>query len=522
MDTNQRGPISAFAEKGFKTTVNERLDIIQRLYLSDPIPWVVGYSGGKDSTATLQLVWQALSRLEPAQRHKTVYVISTDTLVENPIVAQWVTHSLEVMRKAADEQSLPIEPNRLMPEVKDRFWVNLIGKGYPAPRPKFRWCTSRLKINPSNNFIRNLERQNGEAILVLGMRKAESISRAATMKRYEGSTREWLNKHGQLDRSWVFTPIEDWTNDDVWQFLMQEKNPWGYNNKDLLGMYQGATADGECPLVVDSSTPSCGDSRFGCYVCTMVAQDKSMQAMIQNDTEKEWMLPLLELRNKYLDTNDRQHREFRRMDGKLTLMEIKETENGEKHQLVHGPYKQRYRELLLTQLLKAQKLVNQHAPENVRFDLFTEEDLEEIRRIWVLEKHEIEDSLPRIYQEVMEEPYPFPELDDNQVFSASDIELLRETAITQDDPDELHFHLIRELLSVELKYQHAARRAGLFDELNDVLQYGAFENEQEALDFAVRRKQALEKAAEKPNLAPGFIIPIVPMVDDSTELQHAF
>ena len=62
-------------------------------------------------------------------------------------------------------------------------------------------------------------------------------------------------------------------------------------------MYQGASPDGECPLVVDASTPSCGDSRFGCWVCTLVDKDKSMSAMIQNDEEKEWMLPLLELRN---------------------------------------------------------------------------------------------------------------------------------------------------------------------------------------------------------------------------------
>jgi DNA sulfur modification protein DndC len=461
--------------------------------------------------------------LEPHERHKTIFVISTDTLVENPIVAQWVTHSLEVMDKAAKEQHLPIEPRRLMPEVKDRFWVNLIGKGYPAPRPKFRWCTSRLKINPSNSFIMNLERQNGEAIVVLGTRKAESAARAASMLRHKGSTRESLNKHSQLNRCWVFTPIEDWTNDDVWQYLMMEKNPWGYNNKELLGMYQGATEDGECPLVVDSSTPSCGDSRFGCYVCTMVAQDKSMKAMIQNDSEKEWMLPLLELRDKYLDTtNDRQHRDFRRMDGKLTLMEIRTSETGETHQLVHGPYKQSYRELLLSQLLKAQKQVNLHAPDNVRFELFNMEDLEAIRRIWIMEKLEIEDSLPRIYQEVMGEPYPFSRLDDNQVFSPDDLQMLRDLTNNEDDPDGLHFRLVRELLAVEMRYQHVARRAGLFDELNGVLEYGAFQNEEEAFRFAMRRKSALDKAAEKPTLGVGYMIPIVQVTEESPETQHAF
>ncbi|UVW30704.1 DNA phosphorothioation system sulfurtransferase DndC [Massilia sp. H6] len=526
MDTKKPASASAFAEKGFKLTVAERTEVVKALYLSDTIPWVIGYSGGKDSTATLQLIWKALRQLAPEQLHKDVHVISTDTLVENPIVAQWVAHSLEVMGKAAEEQALPIKPHRLTPEVKDRFWVNLIGKGYPAPRPKFRWCTSRLKISPSNNFIKKLEQQNGEAIVVLGTRKAESTSRAASMKRHEGSTREWLNRNGQLDRSWVFTPIEDWTNDDVWIYLMQEKNPWGFDNNELLGMYQGATADGECPLVVDSTTPSCGDSRFGCYVCTMVSQDKSMDAMIQNDSEKEWMAPLLKLRNqKLLTTDDRHLREFRRMDGRLTLMEVSKEgpdvsrgSDGKLYQLVHGPYKQTYREELLRELLKAQKEVHERAPENVKFDLFTIEDLEEIRRIWLFEKHEIEDSVPRIYEEAMGQPYPEPKLDESQVFNAGDIELLRQIAAEEGDPDQLHFHLVRQLLAVEGKYQHAARRAGLFDELNEVLEYHAFTGEGEALEFAIHRSLSVQKAKgiEVEFLRPVF--QIVPVLQGDTEL----
>ncbi|WP_413674404.1 DNA phosphorothioation system sulfurtransferase DndC [Massilia cellulosiltytica] len=529
MESNKPASVSAFAELGFRATVSERMEVVKKLYLDDPIPWVIGYSGGKDSTATLQLVWNALRQLAPEQLHKDVHVISTDTLVENPIVAQWVAHSLDVMRAAAVQQGLPIRPHRLTPEVKDRFWVNLVGKGYPAPRPKFRWCTSRLKISPSNNFIQQLEQQNGEAIVVLGTRKAESASRAASMRRHEGSTRQWLNRNGQLDRSWVFTPIEDWVNDDVWIYLMQEKNPWGFDNHELLGMYQGATADGECPLVVDSTTPSCGDSRFGCYVCTMVSQDKSMEAMIQNDGEKAWMSPLLELRNKkLLTTKDRHLREFRRIDGRLTLMEVgkegpdvQRGADGKLYQLVHGPYKQTYREELLRGLLEAQKQVDEKAPDDIRFDLFTIEDLQEIRRIWLFEKHEIEDSVPRIYEEVMGKAYPAPPLDESQVFNAGDIDVLREITASKDDPDQLHFHLVRQLLAVEGKYQHAARRAGLFDELNEVLESQAFNDELEALDFAIDKTLSVEKAKEK--TVHGFVkrvIPITPVDEADVELTE--
>ena len=235
-----------------------------------------------------------------------------------------------------------------MPEVNDSFWVNLIGRGYPAPRPKFRWCTQRLKIKPSNKYVLDVVNKNGEAIMALGTRKAESAERKKVIEKYEKSTREHLSRNHdpKFDRVWIFAPIKEWTNDDVWEYLATYDNPWGHKNSDLMTMYRGATKDNECPLVVDSSTPSCGDSRFGCYVCTLVDKDKSMSAMIQNDDEKSWMTPLAEFRNRYLDIkNDHQHRNFRRSNGSLTVMQDKINDG---YKLVPGAYKQSYRHLLLT------------------------------------------------------------------------------------------------------------------------------------------------------------------------------
>ena len=260
--------LSAFKQLGLPKSIEQHADEVRELYLGDAVPWVIGYSGGKDSSAVLQLIWNSLKSLPESERKKPVHVISTDTLVEQPLVSSWVDVSLARMRIAAAEQSLPIIPHKLTPEVEDSFWVNLIGKGYPAPRNKFRWCTERLKIRPSNKFIREVVRQNGEAILVLGTRKAESQKRALTMARHEANrVRDRLSPNASLSNSLVYTPIEDWSNDDVWLYLMQVKNPWGHDNKTLLGMYQGASEGGECPLVVDTTTPSCGASRFGCWVC---------------------------------------------------------------------------------------------------------------------------------------------------------------------------------------------------------------------------------------------------------------
>ena len=463
---------------------------VAELYLADDIPWVIGYSGGKDSTAALQLVWQTLEQVPAAQRTKPIYVISTDTLVENPIVALWVSKSLEKMEAEAAAQCLPLTAHRLTPAAENTFWGNLIGRGYPAPRPKFRWCTERLKINPSTQFISSVVQKHGEAILVLGTRKAESVTRAKVMERFEDKrVRDRLSPNGSLPNSFVYTPIEDWTNDDVWMFLMQVPNPWGYNNKDLLTMYQGATAGGECPLVVDSSTPSCGDSRFGCWVCTLVEKDKSMQAMIQNDEEKEWMLPLLELRNQ-LDPPktpdaDRPLRDFRRMNGAVQLFNDRP---------IPGPYKQSVREEWLCKVLLAQEHIRENGPEEVRdIELITLEELEEIRRIWVVEKHEIEDSLPGVYETATGMPYPGGGLDDNLVMGAAEMGLLRELC----GDDELHFQLTRELLSIEKRHKSMLRRAGLFDALEQAFYRNFYDGEEDAVERARQRRDAIDMAHER-------------------------
>jgi DNA sulfur modification protein DndC len=478
-------PRSAFDDAGYAATVDALVSQTQRLYLADDVPWVVGYSGGKDSTAVLQLVWLALARLPAAQRRKPVHVISTDTLVENPVVASWVTHSLEVMASAAASQELPLQPNRLTPAATDSFWVNLIGRGYPAPRHKFRWCTERLKIKPSNKFIRDVVRAHGEAILVLGTRKAESSGRAHRMNALEAQrVRDLLSPNAALPNCLVYSPVENWSNDDVWTFLMQTANPWGYSNKDLLSMYQGASPDGECPLVVDASTPSCGDSRFGCWVCTLVDKDKSMSAMIQNDEEKEWMLPLLELRNELDLTDDRHLRDFRRMNGTVQLFH---------DEPIHGPYLQGARERWLRKLLDAQSWIRANGPAHVRsLELITLGELEEIRRIWVVEKHEFEDSLPPIYQEATGDPYPGKALDEHLPLGREIVEVLRSIA----GNDRLHFEMVREMLDIEQRHRAQVRRAGLFDALEKALRRGYFDDKDDATSHALRRRDARTGAGE--------------------------
>ena len=283
-----------------KEIVDGLMETVRNLYLADDIPWVIGYSGGKDSTATLQLVWLSLLALPKEKRKKKVHIINTDTMVESPVIEKWVTKSLAIMEESAKRDELPFVPHRLTPDLNNTFWVNFIGRGYPFPRKKLRWCTDRLKIQPVNNFVKSAIAEYGEIIMVLGTRKAESQRRARTMAYYEKKrVRELLSPNPTMANELVFSPLEEWNDNDVWVFLMQYKNPWGYSNQELLTLYRGATADNECPMMVEKNLPSCGKSRFGCWVCTMVEKDKSMEAMIANDDEKAWMTPLLEFRNRF-------------------------------------------------------------------------------------------------------------------------------------------------------------------------------------------------------------------------------
>ncbi|WP_026097682.1 DNA phosphorothioation system sulfurtransferase DndC [Baaleninema simplex] len=470
---------------------------IQNLYCLDEIPWVIGYSGGKDSTATLQLIWNAISKLPPQKRKKTIHIITTDTLVENPIVSAWVKKSLQKIDVEAKEQSLPFTTHLLHPELKETFWVGLIGKGYPAPKGKFRWCTERLKIKPSNHFIREVIRKSGEAILVLGIRKAESTKRAKRMEEFEARrVRDRLSPNMNLPNSLVYSPIEDWQNDEVWIFLMQWENPWGYSNKDLLSMYRGASADNECPLVVDTTTPSCGSSRFGCWVCTLVSQDKSLAAMIRNDEEKSWLQPLLDLRAELDSPESRERRDFRRRNGKVQLYE-RNLDGSISIEPIPGPFTKTGREYWLRRILETQAEVRRNAPPDMGdITLITTEELSEIRRIWLEERHEFDDSLPRIYQEITGEPFIDPRPGAEQrLLGLDEWNLLEELT----DGDAMYLELMAKLLDTERQFHTKIRRSGIYKALEKCFETSSATKE-EAIANA-HRKRDLQEAAKVGDVA---------------------
>jgi DNA sulfur modification protein DndC len=307
-----------------------------------------------------------------SSRKQRYFIENATTDRGQPSSSRQLRDTTHLLNKAAKAQGMPFQADKVMPTLNNSFWVNLIGRGYPAPTSHFRWCTDRMKIQPANRFIEEKVTQYGEVIMVLGVRKAESATRMQLMNTYQIKS-HLLRRHTSLRGAYVYAPIADFSTDDVWTYLLQAPSPWGGNNRDLAALYRNANA-GECPLVIDTSTPSCGNSRFGCWVCTVASRDSSMEALI--DSGEEWMEPLLEFREWLAVTTDperkREFRDIRGRDGRVILKK-----DGTP---AARTYKLEVSKEMLEKVLRIQRDVQRNGPDP-HVTLITEEELHEIRRL---------------------------------------------------------------------------------------------------------------------------------------------
>ena len=333
---------------------------------SQSYPWIVTFSGGKDSTLVAHLVFEALLELPPSMRQRKVYFVSNDTLVESPLVAQHMHRSLKQILDAAKILKLPVEGTVTKPSIDKTFWTLLIGKGYPSPNRNMRWCTDRLKIEPTSTYIKNKVSENGKAIIVLGVRKDESSTRKASIESHKNLENSNLTPHGSLANAFVYRPIMDVGTDDVWEFLASNNPPWGGTHNDLIKLYREA-AGGECPIVLSQEeAPGCGtnSSRFGCWTCTVVNKDKSLQGFV--DVGKTEFQPLLDFRDWLAEIRNKpEYRQVERRNGTLTI-------KGGKH--IPGPFTVEARQMILNRLLEVQTAYGD--------ELITQAEIDLIKQIW--------------------------------------------------------------------------------------------------------------------------------------------
>ena len=433
-----------------RRSLSDIYEEIRKVYLNDNRPWILGFSGGKDSTCMVQLVWRALSELSQEKLQKNIYIVSSDTLVESPQIVDRITGSLEKIDKAAKKSHIPISTNLLRPPISDTFWVRVLGLGYPAPTVMFRWCTDMLKITNADRFIKERVSEYGEVIVLLGTRKSESTTRQQTMNLLEIEN-SVLSHHKKFAQTYVYTPLVDFETDDVWKYLLQNKNPWGDSNRDLLALYQDANAS-ECPLVVDTSTPSCGGGRFGCWTCTVVDKQKSLDSMIENG--QEWMEPLAELRYELKKTQEPEMwpkiRQITRRNGRVDL-------KNDGSDYTPGPYTLEFRKGYLEKLLRGQLKVREHDPD---MTLISDDEIHEIQRIWRMEQGDWQNSVYQIYENVTGIRLETVR-EDTGGFAKTEQDLLEQVCYNHDVP----YKLVSNLLNAELESQGGSRHAKVFAKL---------------------------------------------------------
>lgn len=375
----------------FKAIIEE----MQLVYKHDQRPWMLGYSGGKDSTLLCQLVFEMLRTLPEKERNKKVYVVTSDTMVENPIVKDYMYRMNRAINAASKAEHLNIEAHILYPEIRHTFWSLVIGLGYPTPEaPGFRWCTDRLKINPSNKFTYDTIKKDGEIVILLGVRKAESAARSKSISAHEIDGKI-LSPHVSIPKAYVYNPLTEIENSVVWEYLLKDdaQSAWGTDNKYLFSLYQGEPLGEEQSVVgeVDKDKiPITGNSRFGCWCCTMVKEDKSLQNFIDHGAEK--LKDLRAFRNWLVDLRATpEARDWRRRNG--TVYFNAEGEFG------RGPFTLETRKTILRELLKLE--------DKTGYELITMDELKMIDKLWEDEGDLSRRALVDTYYEVRKERLPW-------------------------------------------------------------------------------------------------------------------
>lgn len=324
----------------------ETIDLIKGEYTSSNAPWLLGFSGGKDSTALLSLLYKSLMELENPL--KPVKIVYCDTGVEIPIFSSLVNMTFDALKNEAKSNNIPIEPLIVTPRLDDRYFVKVIGRGYATPSNKFRWCTDRLRVKPLKDTLKS---KNASFTVLLGVRKGESAERDNVISEHKTTNKYYLKQSNNTNAS-IFSPIIEYTVDDVWRTILDSEFPRSIR-KEELKLYYEYIDEGN----VDISDRLNGKGRFGCWTCTVVRKDKAMKSLINNGFTE--LQPLYNYRNWLMDIRDDSAcRCSKRRNGAAGL----------------GPFTLLARKEMLNRLLIVEK--------ESGYNLITNEEIDRIKCLW--------------------------------------------------------------------------------------------------------------------------------------------
>ncbi len=324
----------------------ETIDLIKNEYITSTTPWLLGFSGGKDSTALLSLLYESL--MEIRNPSKPVNIVYCDTGVEIPLFSTLVHETFTSLKNEASKNQIPIKPVIVKPALIDRFFVKVIGRGYATPTNKFRWCTDRLRVKPLNGILNS--RYDNYTVL-LGVRKGESRERDNVISDHQTNKKHYLKQTGN-SRASIFSPIIEYTIDDVWRTIVESKYPQSIRKNELKLYYEYLGEENSS--IKDKLN---GKGRFGCWTCTVVRKDKAMKSLIENGFSD--LKPLYDYRNWLMVIRDNpEYRCNKRRNGVDGF----------------GPFTLHARKTMLSKLLQVQK--------ESGYSLISEEEILLIKELW--------------------------------------------------------------------------------------------------------------------------------------------
>lgn len=210
-----------------------------------------------------------------------------------------------------------------------------------------------MSINPVKNIIE----RDREAVILLGIRNSESEQRDRTIAKHRTENDYYLKQSGS-SKNLIFSPVLNHSLEEIWFTLRYNKLPISIDFNIIREIYQDA--ESECPVYRETKGKSCGNSRFGCWTCTVVRQDKSMCNLVKKGYTE--LSELYQFRNWISEfRNNPKYRCDTRRNGVKGL----------------GPITLEGRKIILDKLLDAE--------EKSGLDLISKDELDRIYELWKID-----------------------------------------------------------------------------------------------------------------------------------------
>lgn len=237
--------------------------------------WLVGFSGGKDSSVTVDLVARYLLGGCPGSPRRgcpEVLVVYSDTLLEPPPLREYARGVVDALNRLARREGIPLEAAAAEPAPGEDL-PGMIARGYTPPSNRFRWCTKRWKLNPAKRALLEWlgrEPRPGELAVITGVRAEESALRARRAKRQSrGGGSCPVGSCFRVPWGEGYAPLITWRSRDVWAYINSREPVWGAPHwRALREIYRAVGAEG-----------SGGSLRMGCWSCTLVKRDRAWPAL---------------------------------------------------------------------------------------------------------------------------------------------------------------------------------------------------------------------------------------------------